>query len=137
LSRAAKTQKLIEVKTTSASPTPAFISWCEQQLAGLKSTIDVQSFISFMWEIEAESDIKSLANDMLVGSSGNIFGFVREFVDRRKAIVQRQGTADVHVDEDDFQVKPSTKAKKSKPTKAPASLLGFKTEPVLPPLADD
>jgi hypothetical protein len=128
--------KLIEVKSTQSSPTPAFVSWCQQQLSGFSAAIDVQSFVSFLWEVEAESDIKSFASEVLIGSSGNIFAFVREFVDRRKAIVHRQSTGDVAVvDDDEFQVKSSAKSKKNKFTKAPVSLLNFKTEPP-PPLTD-
>ena len=129
---------MIEVKNQAVSPTPAFVSWCEKELVGHKTAIDVPSFVNFLWEIESESDVKAFATETLVGSSGNVFNFVREFVDRRKAIMQRTGAPsdDIQIDDDDFQVKASAKSKKKgKFTKVSASLLNFKTEP--PPMHDD
>ena len=128
--RAGNAAKLIEVKAVAVAPTAAFISWCSQQLAGLKSTIDVQTFVSFLWEIESETDVKTYATEYLTGAASNIFAFVREFVDRRKAIISRGGNAaeEDHVDDFDFQVKGGAKKKKGKFVKAPANMLSFKTD---------
>ena len=134
--RTGNAAKLIEVKATAVAPTAAFMSWCSQQLAGLKSTIDVQTFVSFLWEIESETEVKTYATEYLSGAASNIFEFVREFVDRRKAIVSRGGsTAEAdQVDDFDFQVKGGAKKKKGKFVKAPANMLSFTTEP--PPAND-
>jgi hypothetical protein len=119
------------VKNTPVAPPPAFISWCEQQLQDLsEGDIDASSLVSLFWEVESETDLKSYAHDLL-GSKGDIFKFVREFVDKRKVVVSKhlQSTAaPVTPDLDDFQPSAARKKKGNKFTKVPANMLSFKTE---------
>ncbi len=99
-------------------------------MKGIQTALDVASLVAFLWEVEAEADVKTYANEF-IGSGVNVFTFVREFVDKRKAVVaiQSQAKAPVNVEDiDDFQVSKKTSKKKTKFSKAPASLLSFKTE---------
>ena len=97
----------------------------------MQAALDVETLVDLLWAVEAEADVKTFVSEY-VGTGGNVFQFVREFVDRRKAIQSRTGatgTDDGEDDPDDFQVKQAGKKKgKGKFTKVPASLLNFKTE---------
>lgn len=66
-----------------------FHLWCDKALAPMKGTIDIPTFVGFLMEVEAETEVREYVR-MYLGESRDMDEFASQFISRRHKMSTQQ-----------------------------------------------